>query len=366
MASRQGQLRDSHEMLLADPHLRAPPSMSLIREDEITSLGILGMIIHVVGSEGFDPQIYPVAEHQEFFLSRIQSTNCDPVYRFNDGSSTQQTVEQRAAGSITFEHAGESLARAFSSYHVESSSDGAFFVFELGGDDDAVRIYCLIKYDYREVLEQSDEGGEVSLRRIVQAFVTDKRAIQKSAVIRVEDGTASLSVAAMDRVRPGSDIGDYFRRFLDVAKERSDTDLTEDAKKAVKEALSQCTELLPDGGLPVAFRIAREHLRGLAHINEDGIRAAVFAGAGTPEREDVAQQLYRAADRRIRVNKLAGLEFQPSRSVLGRAPRRLIKTREAVEIRYTDGSQNVRRTTTAAGGEEILITTRKVEEDRLL
>ena len=340
--------------------------MSLIQDDEQSSLAILGMVIHVVGNDEFEPQNYPVDEHQDFFLSRIRNVDCDPVFRFEEGSVTRRTLEARAVGTSSFDETGENLARAFSSYHVESSSEGAFFVFEIGCCDAAVRLYSLIKYDYSEALEQVDAGGELTLRRIVQAFVTDKRAIQKSALVRVEGGEAVSSVAATDRVRPGADIGDYFANFLGVAKERTDTDLTEAAKKTTTEALTRCKEILPPGGIPTACRVARQHLRGLANVDEDAIRAAVFAGGGAPSNEAQAQMLYRAANSRIRANKLSGVEFTPDRGELGRAPRRILKTREAVEIRYTDGSNSVVRTALDNGGERIVVTTSQVEEDRLL
>lgn len=117
------------------------------------------------------------------------------------------------AANWAFKTGGQELARAFSKAHVEASRDGAFFVFELEvGLPDTV-LYSLVKYDYRSAIEFTAKEGRQSLRAIVQAFVTERRAIQKSCFVRVVAGQAETLVSAFDRMGRAPDLTDYFATF---------------------------------------------------------------------------------------------------------------------------------------------------------
>lgn len=98
------------------------------------------------------------------------------------------------------------------------SADGVLCMFELAVDDPDVTIFSLIKYDYKLALEQDDAQPANALRRILTALVDDKKAIQKTALIRIVNGIASQDVSATDRTKQGPDIADYFADFLAVTR----------------------------------------------------------------------------------------------------------------------------------------------------
>jgi len=183
------------------------------------------MILHVVGTETFTPEAARSVEHETFFLSRLLDLDATPVYSFNDGSRTKRTLEDIAKSVVTFELGAQTLSHDFSKLHVGASRDGALFVFELGNEDPGLKIYSLIKYDYSEAIEQREENGESLLRKIVTAFIADRKAIQKAAIVRVRDGIAEATVATRDRAKPQPDIGDYFATFLDVTRTLTDAEL---------------------------------------------------------------------------------------------------------------------------------------------
>jgi len=294
------------------------------------------MILHVVGGDRFESQPERAVEFDDFFLERIRETNVDAVHIFNDVSETKQTLQDIGVGAEDFEQGAHRLSRRFHDLHVGSSIHGAFFIFELTCDDANIKFYSLVKYDFREALEQRMIDDEAHLRRIVNALISDRKAVQKSAIIKIENNVAIGAVAARDRTKVPPDIGDYFATFLDVMRDRSNAELTQAAVTSIKEAIKQCADLLPHGDIPTAFRRAKDVLRDQQIITEEAIATALLAAANHPDDEIVQSRLRSAARRRIAANKLEGLEFQPNRQYLGRPQVRRIKTVENVTLEFPD------------------------------
>jgi hypothetical protein len=342
--------------------------MGFLTEVERLQLRIESMILHVVSNDEFDPAPAQVVQHAGFFLSRILDTDVAPVYQFKDVSISRNWVEQMAQSAITFEHGAQELSREFSRGHGTTTRDGAFFIFELRTDDEDVRIYSLIKYDYREAIEQADnEDGETRLRRIVHAFIDDKKAIQKAALIRVVGGQAEQLLATRDRTRVAPEIADYFATFLDVHRISSDEDLNRLMVTALRETFNDCKEFLPNQDVASALRQAKAVLRDRQQIDEEAIVEAVVAAAGHPDNEQTQGLLRKRTTQKLRAKRLAGLAFPPDRGVLRKAAMRRIRTTEGVTILYPDGAAKVRRVLNPDGtGETITITTDRIVEDTVV
>lgn len=342
--------------------------MAFIDEDEVAGLRIENMILHVVGDDEFRPEPARVVEHAEFFIDRIRDTDVASVFQFRPESPTKAQLERMARDDDPFEAGGQELSRAFARFHPGSSRDGAFFIFDLRTDDPDVRIYSLIKYDYQEVIEQQEVEGANLLRLIVQAFVADKRAIQKAALVRVVGGTAEAAVSARDRMKPAPEIGDYFAKYLDVVRVRDNRQLNQKTVEAVSYALKEIKDLLPNRDVPAAYRAAKEALGMRQRINEEAVQEAVLAAAGHPEDERTRARIQSSVRRKIRSAKLDGLEFPPDPQQLRVPGIRRVRTTEGVLIFYPDrvGGANVERERTANGGEVITIRTRHIEEDGIV
>lgn len=342
--------------------------MGFLTEVERVQLRIESMILHVVSNEEFDPAPAQVVQHTGFFLSRILDTDVAPVYQFKDVSRSRERLEEMARGAITFEHGAQELSREFSREHGNTARDGAFFIFELRTDDEDVRIYSLIKYDYREAIEQADdEDGETLLRKIVHAFIDDKKAIQKAALIRVVDGKAEQLLATRDRTRVAPEIADYFAKFLDVHRISSDEDLNQRMVCALRDTFTECKDVLPKNDVPRALRQAKAVLRDRQQIDEDAIVDAVLSAAGHPDEDGTKDFLRKKTMQKLRARRLTGLSFRPDRGVLRKAPMRKIRTTEGVTIMYPDGAAKVRRVVNPGGaGETITITTDQIVEDTVV
>ena len=231
--------------------------MSFFTDAEASSLRIARMSLHIVSDDEFRPEPELVIEQDDFLLDRIRDVAPASVYRFDEVSATRDTIEAIATRKVGFEEGAQTLAREFCRFHQGNTRDGAFFVFELGIDDESVRLYALMKYDYGQALELIEQEGAAGLRRIVEAFVDDKSAIQKSALVRVVNGSAEASISTRDRMgRPAPQLTEYFIRYLQAVRDRTDSELTTAVKEVVRTTLEDHREHLPAGGVAPG-RLAR-------------------------------------------------------------------------------------------------------------
>tara|TARA_R110002051_G_scaffold26988_1_gene65270 strand:- start:2123 stop:3130 length:1008 start_codon:yes stop_codon:yes gene_type:complete len=294
------------------------------------------MSLHIVGGEDeFEPQTELPVEHDDFLLQILRDIASDSVYRFADISTTRATIEAIAVRSLGFEEGAQALAADFCRLHRGSAKDGAFFVFELGVADGDVNIYALVKYDYSQALEIVHKEGATGLRRIVEAFVGNRSAIQKSALVRTRKGVAEAALSTRDRMgRPSPVLTEFFLNYLQVTRDRNDEQLTTAVRDVVKVALQDNREYLPRGGVATCVSRATEVLRNAPEINEDVIRQAVWVGAGQPDDEQIRSKLDNSVDRLVRKKKLTGLSFAPASTVLPRSVKRTVTTEEGVRLEY--------------------------------
>jgi hypothetical protein len=344
--------------------------MGFLTDAERQNLQIEAMILHVVGDEYFTPEPARQVEHANFFVGRVLETDVAAVHAFKEVSNTRATLEFIARGESTFEAGAQALSREFSRFHGTSARDGAFFIFALRTDDPNTRLYSMIKYDYREAIEQAeDEDGQQRLRRIIHAFIDDKKAIQKSALIRVVDGQAEFDIAARDRSKAAPDIADYFAAFLDVERNRSDNELNQALVETLRLTLQESKDVLPEKDVARAMHTAKATLRDRQEIDEQAIVEAVLAAAGHPQDEEIRGLLRTRTAQKLRKKKLTGLVFPPNRQILRKPPMRKLVTTEGVTVTYPDEADAVtvrRERNPNGGGEVITITTDRIVEDSVV
>jgi len=340
--------------------------VSFLLDHEIEALKINRIILHVVGREHFQPQSEITnSDGIGFFLDRIKEIANSSVHVFQENSSTKAMLERIARSDVTFEAGAQELSRIFAKDHVGGSKTGAFFVIELTTAEEGVLIYSMMKYDYREAIELTEKDGHAALRQIVQAFIKERRAIQKSCIVRVRAGVAELSVSAFDKMGEAPDLTDYFSGFLDVTRNRDSKELSQRLNEAVRKTLEDAKEHLPNKDVPAAFAAAKDALRQRDIIDNDAVREAVFVASGRPE-QDVRDKIDKTLNRNLKERKIDGVEFRADKQVLGRAPRRRIRTAEGISLEYPGELENnaVTRQANQSGGWTITIQTAKpLEKD---
>ncbi|WP_235810094.1 hypothetical protein [Pseudomonas syringae group genomosp. 3] len=361
-------LSDEYLTVLAGVERGFGDLMSFFTDEESGSLKIERMILHVVGPKDFQAMAERSLEEEAFFINKIKDMAAAPVFMFKAVSPARQEIESIAGGDISFEHGAQSLAASFNRQHVGGSADGVLCMFELAVADPDVKIYSLIKYDYKLALEQNDSSPGQAFRRILTALVDDKKAIQKTALVRVVSGVADPNISATDRTKQGADLADYFADFLAVARAVSDTELSEITRKLIKGALQACKADLPDQDVPRAVKKAQASLASRRKIDEEAIVEAVMAAAGHPTDEKVANRLERETCRRVRSSKLHEVSFKPDRRIFRQPYMRKIMTVEGVTIIFPDKAEspNVRVVDLDGDRRQIIVDTDKVTEDSVV
>lgn len=171
--------------------------MGFFTDAESGSLTIERMNFQIVGDGEFSPRpAMARVEQAEFFLGRIRDVDVASIFKFSRASTTRQVISDIANDRTRFATGALSLAREFHRHHVGQSSAGAYFFFELGCQSARTQLFAMLKYDYSEVLTLRNNSSEEQLRRIVHAFVKDRRSLQKSALIRVRSGSVETSISA--------------------------------------------------------------------------------------------------------------------------------------------------------------------------
>ena len=338
--------------------------VAFFTEDEQAALRVTRMIIHVVGrpDEEFVPEPEIEVQEEGFFRARIIADASDAVHEFRADSVVKPIVESMARDEITFEAGGQELARLFARDHVKTAVAGAFFVFEVDVGD-GNRVYALIKYDYREAVELSQAEGRSVLRAIVQAFVKDRKAVQKICLIRVAGGAADQMISAADRMQQAPDLTDYFAKYLGVARNRSDTELSDRLHDAMRASLNEVREHLPNG-VPTALRQMKQTLGGRETVsNEDVVQAALHV-AGRPA-DEATRALIEAKTRKcLKRQRLDDVAFTPEARIFQTRPREYVRTAEEVRLEYPAEQlgQTVRRAV-VDGNIVFTVTTGRIVED---
>lgn len=309
--------------------------MSFFSDEEQASLRIERTVLHVIGHDKpvtFQPLIEGDA-HVGFFLARITDVASSSVHKFAEQSQTKAQIEAISREEVTFEDGARELARRFSDRHGGSSSDGAFFVIELACEVGA-QFYCLIKYDYRPVVELTHQEERAYLREIVQAFVREKRAIQKCCIVRVIGGIASAEVSAVDRIGKAPDLTDYFATYLDVARHRNQSELSERLDDALRSSIKAAGKITPIQSAAASYFAAKRSLEGREVVNDESVVEAVLLAVGNPQEEVVRVALEKKTMGALRAVKLDGVSFRPHERFFAARGRRKVKTAESVIINY--------------------------------
>lgn len=342
--------------------------MSFFDEAEQNDLRVTRMILHVIGrqDEEFEPAPEVPVQEESFFRIRILDEAGDAVHQFEDGSLVRPILERMASGAQDFETGGQELARLFARDHVRQAATGAFFVFQLEAAP-GTSFYALIKYDYREVVELSQQDGRSVLRAIVQAFVKERKAIQKICIVRIVNGVAQPMVSAADRMHQAPDLTDYFARYLGVARERTDAELSDRLHEAMRAALRDVATDLPVGGVGAALRRMKQSLQARTPVTNDDIVDAALHAANRPDDEQVASRIERKTRMHLRRQGLEEVAFVPEGRIFLLRPREYVRTAEEVRIEYPaeQMGQTVTRTD-RDGVTTFTVTTRQVIEDGTL
>lgn len=295
------------------------------------------MIIHLVGKRiAFSREPETPVQQQDFFRARMIEHASSPVHQFNEHSNVMPVLQQMGDGQLDFQGGGQELARLFWRDHAPQSTPGAFFVFQLSTALPDDILYVMIKYDYRAVVELSQQDGQNVLREIIQAFVKEKRAVQKFCIARYRNGQIEPAVSATDRMGEAPDLTDYFETFLGVSRARTIQELSARLNEAMRSSLQAVRDHLPERNVGAALARAKQSLQGRGVVTNDDIVDAVLHGANRPDDEDLVSRIERVTRSKLRSSNLTDVDFRPDPATLQVAPRHRVKTAEGTRIEYQE------------------------------
>ncbi len=226
--------------------------MGMLEDDALSSLRVERMIFHVVGPTEEDLVLMDeidIKGSESFFLERIKETNIGNRFLFigkEQGVRPSLVAMNSTPGD--FVAISKQLAQSFQNQHeTVASKKGAFIVAALSGLD--VPTFALIKFDDLRVLRfnrQTGPGGTVKavVTEIDNTFQEDKKALQKSALIVLNDDGGD--VAVFDRTNRAN-ITEYFKAFLGVKRLFTPEQATQRLKRALTTAFDKHAGNAPDG-----------------------------------------------------------------------------------------------------------------------
>lgn len=226
-----------------------------LNKSELHSIEIEKLIFHIIQSHKDTPILLDDIDidisQKRFFRDRIADAATGTQFVFIDKSASQ--LHEQCQNIIQspedyFLESSKRITQSFQSHHAGNTSDGAFVV-ALIRIKKILPLIFLSKIDNRKVitydLVRTETGRKAVLEEVINTFIEDRRAIQKSALIDLSNHYA-WDVLASDRTKTREAIADYFRKFLSVQQRESASVLTRKTVSAVRSWASRNKHLLSE------------------------------------------------------------------------------------------------------------------------
>lgn len=334
--------------------------MSVADVIDTDTITIERMIFHIVGAQltaaDLLEEIADVTPYEDFFAERLRSAFRGAAYRFKVASTMRDKVKEALDSADRFVPVSHVLAARFQELYLidKRLSPGAvmFFLFRRGDD----RFAAVLKFDDTRVIAYRTEvragRKHAVLQDLMNTFVQERAAMQKSAVIKIEEEGGQL--LCTDRSGHHGDLTDRFRDFLDARREMTHADMTKRLFDAIMNTGRACADELP--------REVRSQLRGRAR------QALERMGGYNPEqRAELVHAVFGALDADSKVHekfssalKAAKIRDEPIRFDTTNLPvgaRRIKETTEGVMVVYKleDVESGVVRFADAPGGRKQIV-----------
>jgi hypothetical protein len=243
-------------------------------KDDLSFLTINRFVFHVV-HDGAAPQLLeevPVGSYEDFFVDLVVDSTRGSKFYFNDNSQTQELIASILDDENQFQQVSRQLATNFHAAASGSVSAGIFFFMHLKSDSN--NYFAMIKYDNQPVLHYSiSDAHSVSLDELTNTITRDRRALQKSALICLDND--EFQVLARDRQSSGGDIANFFKGFLNVCRAQDEKTLSRALHQAVVSTVNNHAAELPvDISREASDRFARSIEEGAR--NSDALYKSLF------------------------------------------------------------------------------------------
>lgn len=334
---------------------------SVLSQAEKDSFEIDAFIFHIIKKNEALPQYLEGVTLEEgqklFFKERFSEVAEGVQHEFIDkdsGVTFNLYKTMMNCSDEVFLKTSKDLATDFKRLHGGNTSDGVFVISRVKLVENKRLIFCL-KIDDKKVYQYDIKDAKASLREIINTFVEDKKAIQKSALIDTS-GHYKWDVLAIDKNPTGiTALTKYFSSFLEVRELDSPDSLTRKAVSAAKEWAIGHGNLLGLKYSPAEYKQkAIDYLNGAAKYSTTRfIEALIWEDLSILEDEKKRKEIQNSLKSHLDYKGLSGQSFIPKTNALTLREKRHVKqTREKVKIEFTGDlkSNNITISDKAADG----------------
>jgi hypothetical protein len=281
--------------------------MRLLTDEERAALHVESFIFHAVHYGQPEPTYYDgvsIGEFAGFFVERVVETLRGNRFVFDRGSTTLGALRGIETDPATFVEASKELARRLHRAEDHEMPDRRFkrgILMVTGLRAGTRRFHSLIKYDHGErVIDIVASGSAAVLEEVVNPLTQNRKALQKSALIELDDDGGKLVVVDHSK-RAG--ITDFFRDFLGVRRAYAEADLTKAVEKSLRKTVQTHAADLP----PEIGSQWRQRLRDVAtrrgDFEPDQFFGDLFGANDTPALRATWQE-------QLAANEIEGEEFR--------------------------------------------------------
>ncbi len=252
---------------------------SALTNSQIANLSIERLIFHVIDVNAEEDKVQPLEEitldedQKTFFLERIKSVASGIQYTFAEHmTQTSGPCESILENPNNFVEASLNLTHGFAGHHRKSMASGVFVVAIVKtsfSEGIPINLIFLAKFDHRNVYEiivkerQDGAGNTVTMNKIANSLVEDKAAIQKTALISLDNDKYEWNILASERkLKANGEITDYFKNFLGGQLREVASVLTRRAVTTVQKWASA----LPADDIPEGEHLGNFRYRAVAYM----------------------------------------------------------------------------------------------------
>ncbi len=291
---------------------------SVLTPVEKASISIKNFIFHIIipGEEkpSYLSEVVLTGSQRSFFCERLAQAAEGTQYLFTDKNASTPMRCKRILDNpdSNFLEESKGIAQEFLNHHKRQMSSGVLIValINVMRDNESIPLISLLKMDHTNVLEyltEEKDGGVVAkLQEVLNTFVEDKSALQKVALIEIND-KYSWDVLAKER-KSADGVADYFKGFLSVTEREDASYWTRQAFSSVASWAFENKEKLPEDQDPSSYKLrAIKYLETHSEFNTKGFLDMVILDDNPDRRQELRDSL----NERLADKGIAGQTFTP-------------------------------------------------------
>lgn len=320
------------------------PRESVLTTAEKEAIVIEKFIFHIILKDDLKPhylqEVQISDEQKEFFKNRLAETAQGRQYIFTEDSKLKSIVREILdATDDDFLRLSKEITYDFKLTHTNSTTDGVFIICV--ASTYKRKLLFLVKLEHKRIYQYKvdDSNSTAILDEVKNTFTEDKSAIQKVALIDIDDDVI-WDVLVNDRSARSekSYITDYFRRFLSVLPRETDADLTKKVITVVSRWASNNKENLdPEQEVSSYKTRGKDYLMNHEKFDTEEYIDAIIQDPDPARRRKLKNSL-RSLMEEV---GLAGQRFEIKKAVLSKAVSKNVRlTAEGVKIEWEGSARD--------------------------